>query len=447
MTLNQFLFETGPEGTSLTNGNSGSVAASIGTGSSTAFAAAYKAHGTYGARFTNGAAANCYRRWPLASASTSWRVKVPIILPTSPPASNLIIASAANSGGAGRLQLTVTTAGAVQISDVGAAHTYVLATAGQVSWGGQYLWAVQAVGGSTTASTINSKLYLQSSGAQVGSSVAATNANMGTDAVVGIDLGICNTQAASLTVGIDTLLIEDTGGAELASYVDSNSAPSVTVGPNQNVAPGATVTLSSTVSDSDGTIASRLWTFVYPSSGAPTLSDATAAAPTFTAGSAGALYVLKHTATDDDGATAEATMEVRVPLGSGVAVRPLAGYTASGSGTWTNTGGAASEGAALADESNTTFVESGTISGTPQTRRHRLQPCIARTDESFSVTLSTDTGTTTATVRLYEGATVRQTWTQLVNSTPTAYSFAVDSGTIAATSDWGNRYWEEQANS
>ena len=63
MTIRQILFEAGPDGSALSNANSGSSTSSIGAGGTTLFSAQAKAHGNLGAMFTNAAGATSYRRF------------------------------------------------------------------------------------------------------------------------------------------------------------------------------------------------------------------------------------------------------------------------------------------------------------------------------------------------------------------------------------------------
>ena len=48
MTLVQYLLDAGPEGGNVTNANSGSTASSLTLSSTSTYAAAYKAHGSFG---------------------------------------------------------------------------------------------------------------------------------------------------------------------------------------------------------------------------------------------------------------------------------------------------------------------------------------------------------------------------------------------------------------
>jgi hypothetical protein len=108
-------------------------------------------------------------------------------------------------------------------------------------------------------------------------------------------------------------------------------------------------------------------------------------------------------------------------------------------GTWTNVGGVGTEGGALADSSDSTYLESGAISGTAQEVTVRLLPRSALSSGSITVRLAVDTGSATATVRLRRGTTVLQTWTQAVTTTPTDYEFTLSGTAVSgANSDPGD---------
>ena len=114
-----------------------------------------------------------------------------------------------------------------------------------------------------------------------------------------------------------TLTVTDTDGASTAANVTitvtgiPNVSPMVTINTvAQTVAGGATINLDATVTDSDGTIASTAWT------GAGTFGDASAVDTTWTAPATQATertYVLRLTATDDDGASTFSEVTMTVP--------------------------------------------------------------------------------------------------------------------------------------
>jgi|GEM_PF-3425257 len=78
----------------------------------------------------------------------------------------------------------------------------------------------------------------------------------------------------------------------------ANSAPTANAGTNQNVATGSLVTLNGSGSDADGDSLTYNWVFTSrPTGSAATLTDSSAAAPTFTADLDGS-YVLSLTVND-----------------------------------------------------------------------------------------------------------------------------------------------------
>lgn len=216
-----------------------------------------------------------------------------------------------------------------------------------------------------------------------------------------------------------------------------NTPPNLSLTGNQNVSAGASVSATATATD-DGSIASYAWTVLASGSTAtPTLSGASTATVTLTAPAAGNLVTLQCVVTDDGGLTATKTTEVRVPVTGNTTIVPLA-LDAGKVGTWTRSGSATTDGAALADASDATYLESGTVSGTAQTATVRLTPANARTNLTVSpgrLSTGADAGTVNVTVELLDGATVRQTWTQAVTSTAaTDFTFAVSNP--AAIVDW-----------
>ena len=444
MALNQFTFEGGSDGANLTNALSGSVASSIGTGSAT-FSAAHSAHGLLGASFFSGGGGNAtFRRWPLAAPATQFQASIVLTNPGA-QASTVEILGFVNSGGVRRLSMQVSSTGTIALRTTAA--TYNMATSAQIASGVQFRLACEVTGGSTTAGVIVAHLYVESAPGvwdqAVGTALNITDANLSTDQIVGVDVGPLTGIAAAYTVGADDIQLRDGAGAAIPDYVVANTPPTVTAGGNQTVSSGATVNLTGTASDPDGTIVSTVWSYVSGSStGSPTLTGGSTLTPSFTAGTAPQLYTLLLTATDNLGGTATSTVEVRVAVTGATDARPLP-FAATKTGTWTRVGGSSSDGAALSDESNSTYLESGTISSTEQMLRTRLEPSGARASGKVQATLAMDSGTGTWQIRLYEGATLRQSWTQAaVGTTPTAYEFTMSSGTVAAITDWGNLFVE-----
>ncbi|QSX30017.1 PKD domain-containing protein [Shewanella cyperi] len=110
-----------------------------------------------------------------------------------------------------------------------------------------------------------------------------------------------------------SLLLAACGGSDGKDpEVSVNQAPTVTLA-NTTVNEKAEVNLSASATDTDGTIASFLWEVT--SSHDIALTGADTATPSFTApevGLEGDTVALKVTVTDDDGATASASTEVKV---------------------------------------------------------------------------------------------------------------------------------------
>lgn len=443
MTLVQYLFPAGPEGATLTNANAGASVTSLGTGTGV-FAAAVKGNGSpFGGKYTNGLNAQTLQRF-LVTESVQMATSVVLTLPTALSNSTVTMYRWRHTSGT-VASINLTSDGKLTFSDSGGVITPI-ATAAQLTAAnllGQKV-TVRAVltGGSTTAGAVALEVRRYSDDSLLWS-LNLSNANLSTNTIVGAEVGICsNTNNAGTVVGAADLQFNDGGTTQLAPLsAPVNAAPTVTVGPTQNVAAGATVNLTSTATDADGTIASRQWTFDYPTSGAPALTGANTANASFTAGPAGSLYVLRHTAVDNAGATTSATTEVRVPVTGSTDARPLPANGAA-VGAWSRTGTATSDGAALADESDGTYLESPSLSATETSLRVRLQPSAARATGKVQQRLSSDVGTLTAIVRLYEGATLRQTWTQAVSTTIADYEFTLSGATIAAITDWGNLYLE-----
>lgn len=250
--------------------------------------------------------------------------------------------------------------------------------------------------------------------------------------------------AASGTI---SLFIDDMAVGDQAAFLGpaANIPPTVSAGANQTVAPGATVSVTASASDSDGSVVSTTWAYVYPATGGPTLTGASTATASFTAGAAGNLYILQVTATDDAGATATSNVEIRVPATGTLTPLP---QNATGTGSWTRAGAAATDGAALADALDTTYLESPSVSGAEVNRRLRLAPSAPRTSATVTVRVQQDVaGSLTATARLYEGSTLRQSWTVPVTTGWVDNVLTLSGGTVAAIVDWGNLYIELAATS
>lgn len=172
--------------------------------------------------------------------------------------------------------------------------------------------------------------------------------NTGTTDILGARFGRGSASATAHTYYMDEYVLQD--GTTFVGPIGSNAAPSVTIAESQVADKNALVTISWTSADVDGVVASHT---VSQISG-PTVSlSGSGTSRTFTPTVPGA-YTFSIRAVDDDGAQSEAGLHT-------VYVRDITARPAdmvSNAGGFTNEGGAASHVAALADESDTTYIAS-----------------------------------------------------------------------------------------
>lgn len=441
MALVTYDLNTGGEGTALSTSNSGASVVAVGTGGTAVFAAAAAATGAYGARLTNGANSDCVIRFPFAAAATNNQISFSVMVraPSAGTTNNAIILPRHAAGFVCFFYLT--SAGAIEFWRTSTAFEATVLAAGSVVANTYY--RITCVINSTTGA-YSIKIYSGPTSTTALNTVSGTaSAFASTSAFASIQLQAGGVSTVK-TVDFDNLVINDGSSAEIVP--GANVLPSLTLGANQNVVAGASVTATATATDSDGSIASVAWSVVSASSTAtPTLSGASTTTVSLTAPAAGNLVTLQCVATDNSGGTATATTEVRVPLTGSTQARPLA--LAGTGAAWTNTGGATNDGAALADALDTTWLESPAVTTTESARRVRLQPMNARSNLTLTERLQTDTGTANTTIRLYEGTTVRQSWTQAITTTATDYTLTASSTNVAAVGDWGALYVEVGATS
>lgn len=403
------------------------------------YSTAAAVQGTLGCRITLQAAAS-YLRWNVSEVATRFVARRSFKMPSLPSASTTLLQISNGS----ITFLYVDTTGKIGV-DRGGFVTGSL-TASALSAGVQYwleLAMVKETGGGGNGQ-IEYKIF-DNSGGVVATYASAANKSTGTGDASQYRFGGATTASGWTYDDLDTCRCGPVAGTDTWIGPIANAAPTTNAGPDQNVTAGATVNLSSTSSDTDGSIASEAWTYVSAAStGSPSLTGGTTSTPSFTAGSAGNLYTLLDTVTDNGSATGTDTVEVRVPLPGGTNKVPLAIDTLASAkvGTWTKVGGVATEGGTLAVTDDTKYLESDTLTASEQKIRFRHQPSHALATGKFTLKLGTDTGTANVTVRLYDGTTLRQTWTQAVTSTPTNYDFTLSAPTIAAIVDPGS-LWAE----
>lgn len=442
MTVVSNNFEGGTDGVAISTANSGGA-------SGTAFDAPYSTGFTYSAADATqgsmgasvaGSGATGGGQWNLASvAHVAAKMKFKA---KATPSSDTHLMRLQNASATRLFSIHITgTTQKIRVDDA-SGTTGVFTFANALTAGTYYRLEAYLVCGSTTSNgTIKVGYYLGNSTTPVESVYLNTAANVGT-ATTFTTLIMGKYSGTAEAYGFDEFAY-DVSASDLIG-VGSTTPPTVSTPANQNVSAASTVTASVTASSSSGVITGYAWSYVYPASGGPTLTGATTNTVSFTAGSAGALYLLQCVVTDSNSVTTTVTTEVRVPT-SGTATT-LPGAAAATVGTWSNVGGGATAGDALADGSDTTYVESAALSATETSIRDRVQPITARSSLNLTIREQQDTGgTTTSKVRLYEGATLRQTWTLTITTAWADYPLTLT--TPAAITDWGNLYLEFAATS
>lgn len=441
MTLKVNSAEGGTTGTGATTGNTGGGSGSAfsavtpGAGGSIAFSNAQAAHGALSYLLTPAAAAACTLLLTDGGSSTNFTARFYVRL-TGLPSAETIFADVQTVAGATVCRLHLTATGALKM--VNSAGGTVATFTNTLSLNTWYRVVIFGTVNATTG-TMNAALYAADSLTAI-ETKNQTGVNTGSTAAGRFGLGK-NTSAPSMApFYIDDIAADMSSATEIGPI--TNVAPTVTADvPIQNVAASAAVALSFTASDPDGSIASRATAYDFPSSGGPSISGGTTATPSFTAGTpAPKLYQVRHTVTDNDGATSSAVAEVRVPTSGDV--KPISGLAAVYPGSlWTNVGGAADEGAALNDASDSTYVESPALTSTATEMRVRLDPATTRANLSVTFRVAQDTaGTIVAKGRIYQGNTMLQEWTLPTTTSPADQVCALSAGTIAAITDWGNLY-------
>lgn len=160
------------------------------------------------------------------------------------------------------------------------------------------------VDGSSGSYTV--RLRQGSDDSLIGTPLSGANAGM-VGTITAARLGINGTVAAALVIDVDQIGFDDGVLTEMPPSITAAS-PIADAGAHQAVLPGATVQLDGTASTNT---TSYTWSFLWPASGAPSLTDATTATPSFTAGPAGSVYTLQLVASNG-AQTDTATVNVAV---------------------------------------------------------------------------------------------------------------------------------------
>lgn len=389
-----------------------------------------------GVRFT-GSTNSTYLRWDDPEPGGRAVVRFPVYF-TANPSVNVVLAMIRSASDANVATVFLDTAGRIapaQGISIITAGRYT-ATASTVYW----VEFVATKGTTTSDGRIEMYVYSADGITEIFSYDTGATVNTGT-----ADMGIFRLGSASGGQGtLDPISMAGTAVGVLDSGLwgpvsNVNEPPVVTLSPDvQNVDESDIVSLTATADDPDGSIASRATIFDFPTSGAPTITDGDTENPTFTAPAAPFLGIVRQTVTDNDDDTGFDTAEVRVRATGSGTLLPLE-MDGVEVGTWTLVGAATTDGEALADSDDATYVESEEVSAVEQEITVRLQPRTDLNSATVTVRLSVDTGFATATVRLRQGTgTVLEEWEQAVTTTPTDYEFVVAPTTVAAITDAGD---------
>lgn len=432
MTLRRYLFDVLPTGTTLNTGNvlavDGAAATIVGAGSGgTIQSSDVQVHeGDTSVRFIGGGVSAPLIRLPFVAASAANAI---VITHWGTVLSGVDICNVRHASGQ-LFRVGISGSGAVQIKDT--AGGVLGSAAPGANWAIDRWNRIEIKwdnSGGAAAGTADVEVFVGNGLTPTGT-LSLSGVNLGTAPASHIEIGSPNAASYTNTHYFDSIQMDNGRTTFIGPYEEINQLPQVTAGANQTVDAAAVATLSFSVTDTDGTIASRATSFDYPTTGAPSITGGTGDTPSFTAQSAPRLYIARHAATDNDGGVGAATTEVRVPLiGTGTS-DPAAMNATAEVGTWALVGAATTDGAALADVSDTTYVESGAISGTAQEITVRLLPRNALASGSITVRLATDTGVATATVRLRRGTTILQTWIQAITSNWTDYAFTLSGDAV-----------------
>lgn len=302
MPITRWLFNNGEDGAAVSSANTDTTLVNT-SGGTVTFSVADGLHGTTGIRLNSTQAANsCVVRWQLPVPSNYLRETVVVRTPLSAPATNVVLFTARHASGR-ILSIIWSSSNTLAISD--SVNTIrVVAAAGVLSLNTKYRIAIVATGVSTTAGDIVVNVYA-AEGSTVLATLHVTNANFTTNQFWGGDLG---SGGVVYNIGIEDLQVSGDSGPEIPAYVPASAGLTANAGVHQLVTPNSTVQLNGSNSVNNTTFS---WSFLWPSSGAPALTGATSATPSFVAGTAGMIYALQLQV-GDGSQTSTATVNIAV---------------------------------------------------------------------------------------------------------------------------------------
>lgn len=401
-----YKFDTGngvTQGAAVTTANSGASTTNAAGGGSIIYDAGMRAHGPYGAKYTNAASNIAITRLLANNANTAMSFSGVVVMPDAPiPASTDIALMTLRhaSGVVAQFGIRSTGSQAQQLFIKDSASTVtIVAPDGSWSQGLPYRIVMIVSGASTTAGNITVKVYQGNTTKLIATATTLTNANVTTNAIVGGDFGLVSGMGTnSYTDGWDDVQFADGSVAELAGLTTTNNPPVANAGSDQTVQSGSVVTLDGSASvDGDGIVAGYTWTQV--SGPSVTMIADTSVRPTFVAPPASTqqTLVFSLTVVDDQGTSSVSPDTVSITV--------LAAYTyyLAGDGTW---------------KPDQNIVIPGTIvtSGNPTiTTQPSISSYSVQLDKSDSITFTT--AATAGTVQWQRSADYGATWTNISGAT------------------------------
>jgi hypothetical protein len=216
--------------------------------------------------------------------------------------------------------------------------------------------------GTSTTGVLKCNFYsLNSTTPTNAAQFSVTTADLGSTALAAVDVGRAATPATTPTLDFWAVGLNDGGTTEIGPYTPStNAAPTASItSAQQDVISGSTLSFTATDADSDGTVASRLWSWVSTPGTAPTITGSTTQSASAVATNPGQ-YIIQYVVTDNLGATSTpATQTNYVYPASGIYANPQSVTV----GSWVSQGGAATPLAAITDALFSTWLEAAP--GTP----------------------------------------------------------------------------------
>lgn len=305
MTDKKTNFESGlADGTAMTTSNTAFTGADAASGSSVltgcTFAAAAAVHGTLGMQCQAASGVAAYYDYSgFASGSISFAFS---FVYRQPAAATTICQARSSAGQNGNLTANSSSAN-IGMQDTGGTGAF---NSGTLTAGVKYQVRGQLISAVAGSGTLALQVYKDSDHSLI-SSNSVTTANTRGGNIINQRIGKVNTSTETGTFLFDDWEALD-GSSTPIALVSGNSPPTANAGPDQSgIEPLRTVTLDGSGSaDSDGTVASYLWT--QTSGPTVTLSSTTAQKPTFPAplASSDTTYIFSLVVTDNLGSNSSA---------------------------------------------------------------------------------------------------------------------------------------------